>query len=79
MEFQVKLTNPIADFGMIEDAIRAFDPAAQVDIDDPCRTLRVAASVEASELAALLRDAGCPVSPLQIVQLPSICCGGCSG
>ena len=79
MEFQVKLTNPIADFGMIEDAIRTSDPAAQVDIDRLCRTLRVAANVEASELAALLRDAGCPVSALQIVQLPSICCGGCSG
>ncbi len=79
MEFQVKLAHPIADLAIIEDAIRAFDPAAQIDIDRPGRILRVAASIEASGLVILLKDAGCPVDPLQIVQLPSICCGGCGG
>jgi len=79
MEFHVKLAAPITDLGTIEDAIRAFDPAAQIDIDKPGQNLRVAASFEASDLVSLLRDAGYPVNPLQVVQLPSICCGGCSG
>lgn len=79
MEFHVRLTHPIADLTTIEDAIRTLDPAAQIDIDKPGQNLRVAAYVEATELVSLLNCAGYPVNPLQVVQLPSICCGGCSG
>lgn len=79
MEFHVRLTHPIADFRMIEDAIRTLDPAAQIDIDKPGQKLRVAAYVEAAELVSLLNRAGYPVNPLHVVQLPSICCGGCGG
>ena len=79
MEFHIRLTHPIADLAMIEDAIRTLDPAAQIDIDKPGQKLRVAAYVEGAELVSLLSRAGYPVDPLQVVQLPSICCGGCSG
>ena len=79
MEFHVKLAQPLADFETIQEAIRAFDPAAQIDIDKPRQNLRVAASLEATELVGLLKGAGYPVSPLQVVQLPSVCCGGCGG
>ena len=79
MEFHVRLTHPIADLATIEDAIQTFDPAAQIDIDKLGQNLRVAAFVEASELVSLLNRAGYQVNPLQVVQLPSICCGGCGG
>lgn len=79
MEFHVRLTNPITDLASIEDAIQAFDPAAQIDIDKLGQNLRVAAFVEATELVSLLDRAGYRVNPLQVVQLPAICCGGCGG
>jgi hypothetical protein len=79
MEFHIKLTRPIPDLGVIEDAIRAVDPSAQVDIDPEDRKLRVAAWCDSNQLVALMCEAGCPVDPLQIIQLPSTCCGGCGG
>jgi hypothetical protein len=39
----------------------------------------VAASVDATALIALVNQAGYAVAPDQVIQLPSICCGGCSG
>jgi hypothetical protein len=79
MEFHIRLAQPITDLATIEDAILSVDPGAQVDIDKLGETLRVAAYVEAPELVSLLNRAGYPVDPLQVVQLPAICCGGCGG
>lgn len=79
MEFHVTLIQPVADLAAVADAVRAIDPVGQVDIDKPGKTLRVAAHVEASELVSVLSGAGCAVSDSQVVQLPSICCGGCGG
>ena len=33
----------------------------------------------AVRFGALIAQAGYPVDPTQVRQLPSICCGGCSG
>jgi hypothetical protein len=41
--------------------------------------LRVSASATAADLVEVLRQVGWPVAPEQVVQLPSICCGGCGG
>ena len=79
MEFHIKLSGPAPDADVIEDAIRAVDPSALVDIDPASPTLRVATSVDARQLVALLDQAGYAVAPQQVTQLPSICCGGCSG
>lgn len=79
MEFHITATGALPDPGNIEDAIREFDPAAVVDVDASGRTLRVAAAISAAELVGLVNQAGWPVSPDQVRQLPSICCGGCSG
>ncbi len=79
MEFHIQITGPAPDPGVIEDAIRDLDPAALVDIDPSAPTLRIATSVGAQQLIALITQAGYPVSPAQVRQLPSICCGGCSG
>ena len=79
MEFQVRLAGPAPDPGAIEDAIRAVDPAALVDIDPASPVLRVATLVGARELVELMAQAGYRVDPAQVRQLPSTCCGGCSG
>jgi hypothetical protein len=79
MEFHVTLSGPAPDPDRIEDAIRAVDPSALADIDPASSTLRIATSLGARELIELLAGAGHPVSPEQVRQLPSICCGGCSG
>ncbi len=63
----------------IEDTICDVDPAAVIDFTPSTARLRVAAALDRDHLASLLADSGCPVTADAIVQLPSICCGGCSG
>jgi hypothetical protein len=79
MEFHIRLTGPAPDPGAIEHAIGAVDPAVLVDIEPATGTLRVAASIDAAQLVALILQAGYPVARHQVTQVPSICCGGCSG
>ena len=79
MEFHVDLAGVAADPGLIEEALQAVDPAAIVDIDPSTAILRVATLVDARELVAAIAQAGYHVDPAQVRQLPSICCGGCSG
>lgn len=79
MEFHISMLVPIVDLDAIEQAIGEVDPAAVIDVDPAGLTLRVAASLDAVELVALLAQAGYPVAEHQVLQLPSICCGGCSG
>lgn len=79
MEFKIEITGPAPDARVIEDAIRAVDPAALVDIDPDGQALRVAALVATHELVELITQAGYHVDPAQVRQLPSTCCGGCSG
>ena len=79
MEFHIKLTTSIADLGAIEDAIREVDSSALVDVDPAGKMLRVATWFDADRLVSLIRQAGYSVDPLQVTQLPSICCGGCGG
>lgn len=79
MEFRIELGNAAADVGAIDKVIRAVDPAASVDMDSTSTTLRVAAALDAFDLVRLLNQAGCPVAPRQVRQLPSVCCGGCGG
>ena len=79
MEFHVKTAGWAPDVDVILDAVRAVDPSALVDIDPAGGMLRVAASVDAAALIALVNQAGYAVAPEQVIQLPSICCGGCSG
>jgi hypothetical protein len=70
---------PIMDLGAIEHAISAIDPSALVDTDTSTHTLRVAASVDAGQLVALMGQAGYPIGLGEVVQAPSVCCSGCSG
>lgn len=63
----------------VGDAVAAEDPAALVDIDLAGHMLRVATCLDAALLAGLISRAGFPLAVTQVTQLPSICCGGCSG
>lgn len=79
MEFHITIVGSKPDLGAIEDAVGAVDPSALVDIDPAGLVLRVSASVDTVELLGLLDQAGYPVAQDQVFQVPSICCGGCSG
>lgn len=79
MEFHVQLNGSRPDLDVIGEVVRDVDAAASLDVDPCGALLRVAAAVEARELIALLGKAGYPVTRAQVRQLPSICCGGCSG
>ncbi len=79
MEFHVYLNGPQPDLDAIGDVIRDVDPAAVLDIDASGSVMRVAAAVAAWELVELLAAAGYAVARDRVSQLPSICCGSCSG
>lgn len=79
MEFHITMAVSPADIGAIENAILAIDPSVLVDIDPAGRALRVATSVDLAQLLALMRQAGFAVGRDEVAQVPSICCGGCSG
>lgn len=79
MEFHIRLGALQPDIDAVERSLLAEDPSALVDISRAGDLLRIATSLSAIQLATLLDDAGWPVPAQQIEQLPSICCGGCSG
>jgi hypothetical protein len=55
------------------------DPSAVADVDATGTLLRVATSLDAVQLLGVVRRTGMPVDLSAIRQLPSTCCGGCSG
>lgn len=79
MEFHIDMTGKTPDMDAIETAIHAVDPAALVDLDMASRTLRVSAWVDAAQLLLMVNQAGYAVKQDQVCQIPSTCCGGCSG
>jgi len=79
MEYHIPVRAPLAAFEAIDDAIRDADPAALVDIDPAGTTLRISTLLPRVQVAGLVSAAGYPVETGQVHQLPSICCGGCSG
>lgn len=79
MEFVIAMTGEKLDGREIETAIAAVDPSVMIDVASGGDRLRVATVVGMTELVALLRLAGTPVTHDQVTQVPSICCGGCSG
>ncbi|HVI59949.1 MAG TPA: hypothetical protein VM619_13900 [Luteimonas sp.] len=79
MEFHVRLDGASPDLGALGDSLREVDPSALLDVDPAGQVVRVAAALQSGELVRLFGDAGWPVSAAQVRQLPSICCGGCSG
>ena len=78
MEYRIATATRLPAPARIETTLLDADPAAIFDID-PAGVLRIATSLDAAELVALLCAEGCPVASDQVLVLPSICCGGCSG
>lgn len=79
MEFHIRVPGALSDIGVIENAVRTVDASALVDIDPARPAVRIAASVDLDQLVSVLRQAGYPVTRDDVTQLPSTCCGGCSG
>lgn len=79
MEFHIAIVDASPEPGVVQDALFDVDPTAVVDLDMSGLVMRVSASATAEDLVDVLRRTGWPVTAEQIVQLPSICCGGCSG
>lgn len=79
MEFHITRDAAMPDIGVIEGAILDQDPAAVVDLDTESQTVRLATWIESPQLLELLNGAGWAIRPDRIVQLPSVCCGGCGG
>jgi hypothetical protein len=79
MEFAYDSPRTAPDLAMLDAAIAAIDPAALVDLAPGGSTIRVATVMTRQELLACLEGSGLPADPWRLRQLPSVCCGGCSG
>ena len=79
MEFHVALAGARPDVHRIEDLLLELDPAAVLDIDERMELLRLSTWLPGDQVLEVLDRAGCPVPPERMRQLPSVCCGGCSG
>ncbi len=79
MEYAFELPCALPDPSPLDRAIIGLDPAAIVDVDAGGRTLRMATVLSRDELLSCLREAGLPAETSRLRQLPSVCCGGCSG
>ncbi len=78
-EFAFESPVAMPDVSPLDRAIVELDPAAVVDLDVDGRTIRMATVLTRAELLACLAGAGMPADGARLRQLPSVCCGGCSG
>jgi hypothetical protein len=78
-EFAFQSPQAMPDLAALDRAIAGLDPAALVDLDADGRTIRMATVLTRTELLACLAGAGLPADDARLRQLPSVCCGGCSG
>ena len=79
MEFALRTTGHAPDLAAIEREIAELDPAVLLDLDASGRTVRISTSASNDELLACLQRAGIAAGPDDVIQLPSVCCGGCGG
>lgn len=79
MEYHIDMDGMKPDLRAIEDVLYDLDPAVIVAMARDGNTLRIATYMPMTDLLGLIRQAGCPLEPRQVVELPSICCGGCGG
>jgi hypothetical protein len=79
MVFLFAFTDTRAPLVAVEDAMFDVDSNALVDLDPSGSTLRISSFVTIEDLIDVMQRTGWTVAPEQVVQLPTICCGGCSG
>lgn len=78
-EFAFQSPLALPDVAPLDRVIIDLDPAAVVDLDVDGRTIRMGTVLTRAELLACLAEAGLPADNALLRQLPSVCCGGCSG
>lgn len=79
MEFRLSLDQAAPGLDDLRDACLAEDPSAMLDIAPEGDAVRIATQLDAATLVSVLAQSGWPLAPGQLRQLPSVCCGGCSG
>lgn len=79
MEFHIALTDGAPDPAQVQDAMFDIDPMAVVDLDMSGLVMRISSTTAVADLIEVLRHLGWILAPQQVVQQPTICCGGCSG
>lgn len=79
MEYHIDMSGAKPDLRAIEDALYDLDPAVVVAMGRDGSTLKIATYIPMTDLLGLMQQAGSQVELQQVVELPSICCGGCGG
>lgn len=79
MKFNIRTNGRPVDLASVEQALLAADPAAMIDLDGLNNVLRVSTYLDSAGLHGVCADAGFSVPLNDVEQLPSECCGGCSG
>lgn len=79
MEVRIQRTDAAADLAGISRHIQEADPAAVIDVEAGSKALRISTVMGTSELLSALHEGGLDVAAVDIVHLPTTCCGGCGG
>ena len=79
MQFTFDVAAPNPDISVLECTLLDLDPAALLDLDGSGRQVRISTVLRKAEVLACLQQAGLAPDPDRLRQLPSQCCGGCSG
>jgi len=79
MEYRIALTGTPPAPARLAALLEAQDPAAVGDLDPAAGVWRINTVLSSNDVLALLERAGAPTAASQLVLLPSVCCGGCSG
>lgn len=79
MEFHIAISDDSPAAAVVQDAMFDIDPSALVDLDMSGSVMRISSWVPVRDLVEVLQRTGWAVEQEQVVQMPSICCGGCSG
>ena len=79
MELDIRISQATVDIAVIEQRLQQADPACVLDLDPANGHLRVSTCASPDEVLQALVASGHPVSAKDVTQVPSVCCGGCSG
>jgi len=79
MEFSLHIAGQAPDLAVLGRELSAIDPSALFDLADGGHAVRISTMATEQELRDCLRLAGADANADALVQLPSVCCGGCGG
>jgi len=79
MQYEIADVPADLDFAQFSRLLIDADPAAMVDRAAGSGRLRMSTVLDIRSIATLLGHAGAAKVTASIEQLPSTCCGGCSG